>query len=63
MEKIITRKARLIATKGGSGSATFRATLPTNWVREMGLSEVDRNVILRFDGEKIIITKEGKPSS
>lgn len=51
------RKAKLLANirKTGSGGTTFRATLPSKWVREMGLSEEKRNLILEFDGEKIII--------
>lgn len=49
------REAVMLVTKGGSGSSTFRATLPTKWVREMGLSESDRDLLLSFDGEKIII--------
>lgn len=50
-----TRQAKLVVNKGGSGSTTFRATLPTTWVREMGLHEKLRDINLEFDGEKIII--------
>ncbi len=52
------RRAKLSLTKSGGkrgGSSTFRATLPTSWIREMGLSEEARNVKLFFDGEQIII--------
>lgn len=52
MEK---RYAKLVSTKGGSGSTTFRATLPSTWVRKMELNEDTRKIILSFDGEKIII--------
>lgn len=55
MEK---RKAKLIINKGGSGSLTTRATLPITWIKEMGLNEDKRNLILEFDGEKIIIKKD-----
>lgn len=51
------RKARLIINKSGSGSITTRATLPISWIKEMGLNEEERNLILEFDGEKIIIKK------
>lgn len=53
------RKAKLLVNrrKTGSGGTTFRATLPTVWVREMGLSENLRELELNFDGEKIIISK------
>jgi hypothetical protein len=48
----------LSLTKSGGkrgGSSIFRATLPTSWIREMGLSEETRNIKLFFDGEQIII--------
>lgn len=53
-----TRRAILSVGKSGGkrgGSSTFRATLPTSWIREMGLSEEFRNVKLEFDGEQIVI--------
>ena len=53
-----TRKAKLIATKGGSGSSTFRATIPSSWVRRMGLNEETRGLVLKFNGEKIIIEND-----
>ena len=51
-----TKKAKLIATKGGSGSSTFRVAVPTRWIRGMGLGEETKNLKLEFDGNKIIIT-------
>lgn len=51
-----TRKARMIVNTGGNGGSTFRATLPTNWIRKMGLNEENRDLKLGFDGEKITIT-------
>lgn len=51
------RKAKLIINKSGSGSLTTRATLPIKWIKEMGLNEEERNLVLEFDGEKIIIKK------
>src|SRR5690554_2273150 len=52
------RRAILSVGKSGGkrgGSSTFRATLPTSWIREMGLSEDVRDIKLEFDGERIII--------
>ena len=43
------RPAKLIVNKSGSGSNTFRATLPTSFVREMGLDEDERNLEIAFD--------------
>jgi hypothetical protein len=53
-----TRRAILSVSKSGGkrgGGSTFRATLPTTWVRQMGLGEETRNIKLFFDGEQIII--------
>jgi len=53
-----SRKARMIVNVSGGkrgGSSTFRATLPTTWVRQMGLGEEARNIKLFFDGEQIVI--------
>lgn len=49
------RKAKMIVNASGAGSSTFRATLPSSWVRKMGLDEEKRNLKLYFDGERIII--------
>ncbi len=57
MSRKIRRAILSVSKSGGKrgGSSTFRATLPTTWVRQMGLSEEIRNVKLFFDGEQIII--------
>lgn len=57
MIEIEKRKARMIVNKSGAGNSTFRVTLPTNWVRKMGLNEHARDLELKFDGEKIIVIK------
>lgn len=49
------RQARMIVNKGGSGGVTFRATLPSAWIRKMGLEEESRDLLLSFDGESITI--------
>ena len=52
------RRAKLSVNASGGergGSSTFRATLPTSWIREMGLSEDIRDIKLEFDGEQIIV--------
>ena len=41
----------------GAGSKTYRTTLPATWMKELGVSEADRELELTFDGEKIIIRK------
>ena len=57
MSRKIRRAILSVGKSGGKrgGSSTFRATLPTTWVRQMGLGEEVRNIKLFFDGEQIII--------
>lgn len=57
VKKRIRRAKLSVNASGGKrgGSSTFRATLPTSWIREMGLGEKARNLKLEFDGEQIII--------
>ena len=53
------REAKMIVNKSGSGSNTFRATLPSKWIREMGLNEDNRDLILEFnEGIITIMSKE-----
>ena len=41
----------------GSGGRTYRTTLPPSWMKELGVTEEDRELELTFDGEKIVIKK------
>ena len=41
----------------GAGSKTYRTTLPATWMKELGVSEHDRELELTFDGEEIVIKK------
>ena len=41
----------------GSGGITNRITIPTTWIKEMGIREEKREVNISFDGEKIMIEK------
>ena len=41
----------------GKGANTCKLTLPSVWIKEMGISEIDREVELSFDGRTISITK------
>jgi hypothetical protein len=50
----------MIVNRSGRGSSTFRATLPSEWIRKMGLDEGERGLILEFNGESIKINKEIK---
>lgn len=50
------RTLKVIKSKSGSGSDSFRFSIPTSWAREMKL-DISQNVEVSFDGEKIIIKK------
>lgn len=55
------KRARVIFNKSGgtagSGGITNRITIPTTWIKEMGITKEQREVNISFDGEKIIIEK------
>ena len=50
------RHLKINKNKGGSGSISFRISLPTSWIKAMELDN-DNQAIVTFDGEKIIIEK------
>ena len=50
------RSLKINKTKGGSGSISFRISLPTSWIKAMGL-DVNPHAIVTFDGDKITIAK------
>lgn len=56
-----TRILRCLINKAGgnsgAGSKTYRTTLPAAWIKELGVSEADRELELTFDGEKIVIKR------
>lgn len=60
---MVKKNAKVIFNKsGGTASAsgvTNRVTIPTLWIKEMGITKEERNVELIFDKEKkeIIIKK------
>ena len=50
----------IIHASGGTaakGANTYKLTLPSAWVKEMGVNELDRDVELSFDGSTITIAK------
>ena len=51
----------IIQAPGGTAAKnanTYKLSLPSSWVREMGISEDDRQVEMKFDGTSITITKK-----
>lgn len=57
-----TRTAKVVWSQGtGNSSKNSYSTslyIPITWLRELGLSENYRDVIMEFDGEEIIIKKK-----
>lgn len=54
MEK---RQINMMFQKGGSGSVTTRLAIPKTWVDKMGVTQDEREVIVEFDGERIMVRK------
>lgn len=54
MEK---RNLKLIVNKDGHGTTNYKIALPKVWIDKMDLSQENRNVIVSFDENKIIIEK------
>lgn len=51
----------IIQAPGGTaakGSSTYKVSLPSAWVKEMGITGDDRQIELLFDGNSIRITKQ-----
>lgn len=57
-----TRKRRLIVGKVGGtaskGSVNYKVSLPSPWIKCMGLGRDNKDVEIAFDGTKIIIYKD-----
>ena len=41
----------------GAGAKTHKVTLPSRWLRAMGITDEEREVELTFDQNRIVITK------
>lgn len=57
------RSGRIIFAKAGGNASknsyNCKVSLPKKWVDAMGITNDDRDVILQFDGKKIVIKKGG----
>lgn len=53
-------RGKLMVTKAGSGSTSYRTSLRTSWLKEMGLDADNRSIRLIFDGQRIIIESAAK---
>lgn len=56
------RNAKIIINKSGrsdaSKSYTYRFTVPTTWIKQLGFSADDREAILELKDDTIIIRKK-----
>ena len=54
------RKLNIIFNKSGSGSINTKVSLPVTWIKQMGITKDNREVIAEFDEEKqkIVIKKQ-----
>ena len=51
----------IISSAGGTaarGSKTYKVSIPSLWIKEMGIDENNRNVDISFDGKTIYISRE-----
>lgn len=51
----------IVSSAGGTaaaGSKTYKISIPSLWIKEMGLDENKRNVEIMFDGNGVYITAE-----
>ena len=46
----------------GKGAKTYKLTVPSAWIAELGITADEREVELRFDGERIIISRPMVPA-
>ena len=54
------RKLKVIFGKDGRGATNTKVTLPITWLRNMGITQDERDVSVEYDeeNEQIIIKKE-----
>lgn len=51
------RKVNIIFSRNGQGSVTTKISLPVPFVRELGITEENREAIIYLENKKIIIEK------
>jgi len=54
------RTGKVIFAKDGRGGYTPKISIPISWLRDMGISDIERGIELQYDEEKqeIIIRKQ-----
>lgn len=41
----------------GSGTVNYRVSIPNAWAQQLRITKDDRELVMTFDGEKIIISR------
>lgn len=59
-EKRETRNLNIIFNKSGNGYYNPRVSLPSSWIKEMGIDMENREIEVTFNGKEIIIKKLNK---
>lgn len=54
------RKAKIIFNKNGKGYNSYKVSLPTEFIKKLEITEEDRNVIVEYIKDRIIIKKQNK---
>lgn len=52
------RELKVMFNNDGKGNYTNKISLPKTWVDRMGVTSEDREVIVKFEDNKIIIEKK-----
>ena len=57
------RKAKILINRAGGNAGAqskgYRVALPSAWMKSLGITENDREVLLQFDGECVILRRPG----
>ena len=54
------RETKVAFFKNGAASIYGKINIPRKWLEKIGVTREDATAYIRFDGESIIITKEGR---
>ena len=57
-EKDTIRELKIMFNNDGKGTYTNRISLPKTWIAQMGITKEEREVIVKFEDNKIIIEKK-----
>lgn len=52
------RELKIMFNNDGKGNYTNKISLPKTWVAQMGVTSEEREVIVKFEDNKIIIEKK-----